>query len=227
MVKMSKQFSTPIKKRLSALKKIEKSHLQLGMKMFAAYNGAVYGLDMYAYGAIKRSMANCSAFRLLLTNRNFITAASVLRIQLDNALRFYASFLVSKPHEFAIAVLNGTPVRDLKDRNGKKMRDQYLVDCLSKEYPWIPKVYKETSGYIHFSKKHIFNAINGVDEKNHSAKIEISSKDINLPDAIYIEALDAFMASTDIFLRYLTGWIITKNNPDIENKNKTSQNIAD
>jgi len=191
--------------------------------MFAAYNGAVYGLDMYAYGAIKRSIANCSAFRLLLNNRNIISAASILRLQLDNALRFYASFIVSKPHDFAMAVLGGTPVRDLKDRNGKKMRDQYLVDCLSKEYPWIPRVYKETSGYIHFSKKHIFNAISGVDDKDHSAKIEISAKDINLPDTIYIEAIDAFIASTNIFLRYLTGWIITKNNPEMLKEIKTQK----
>ena len=212
---MSKDLAPALKADLVKIESRKNDHLELGLQMFKAYGGTLYGLDMLAIGALKRSMAHCAGFTRLLEDSNFICAASILRLQLDNALRFYAAFLVDKPHDFATAVLAGTPVRKLKDREGKLMRDAYLVESLSREYPWIPRVYKETSGYIHLSEKHIFNAIAGFDANENSAQIEISSEDIDLPESIYAEAIQAFIASTDIFLRYVKGWIFTKANPEV------------
>lgn len=212
---MEKELTEAIKAGLTKIDARRNAHLDLGLQMLKAYSGALYGLDMLAVGAIKRSMAHCSGFCMLIEKWNFVCAASIVRLQLDNALRFYAAFLVDKPHDFAVSVLGGTPIRKLRDRHGKFMRDDYLVECLSKEYPWIPRVYKETSGYIHLSEKHIFNAIAGVQDKDRSVKIEISSEDIDFPEWIYLEAIDAFVASTDIFLRYLKGWIFTKDNPQV------------
>ncbi len=39
-----------------------------------------------------------------------------------------------------------------------------------------------------------------------------------LPDEIYLEAIDAFQAATEILLRYVHGWAFTKANPDIKSR---------
>jgi hypothetical protein len=110
----------------------------------------------------------------------------------------------------------------MKDKNGQVMTDKYLVGALSKEYPWITKVYQETSGYVHFSKKHIFYAISGVNDEAHSADIVLSSKDSHLPEKAYREAIEGFVASTNIFLRYLEGWILTKD-PELVEKGRAQE----
>src|SRR5699024_5901048 len=104
-----------------------------------------------------RSIANGNALVHMLRTRNYISAATIIRLQLDSCLRFYAAFIVNDPHEFAHAVLCGTAVRNLKDAEGKKMTDRHLVEKLGCEYEWIPRVYDRASGFIPLSNKHIFS----------------------------------------------------------------------
>ena len=182
--------------------------------MLRANEGAFYPLDLLVIGALNRSAAQCVGFRLLVQARNFICAASILRLQLDTALRFYAAFLVAEPHMFASTVLKGTPVRKLKDSSGTLMRDAHLVSCLSRQYPWVTKVYETTSGYIHLSEQHIFQAIESVEERERLVEIKMSATDKELPGQTYVEAVEAFCAATQVFHHYVEGWIITKDNPE-------------
>jgi|SRR6056297_1664369 len=127
----------------------------------------------------------------------------------------------SQPHDFALAVLGGERVRDLKDRDGKKMTDAYLVAKLGREFDWVPRVYERTSGYVHLSQTHLIGALRlreAVSESDRSMTINISAKDKPLPSWIYIEAVDAFRAATEILLRYVHGWAFTKANPELVKK---------
>ena len=140
---------------------------------------------------------------------------------MDTALRFHAAFLVDQPHDFALAVLGGERVRDLKDRDGKKMTDAYLVAKLGREFDWVPRVYERTSGYVHLSQTHLIGALRlreAVSESDRSMTIKISAKAKPLPSWIYIEAVDAFRAATEILLRYVHGWAFTKANPELVKK---------
>ena len=130
-------------------------------------------------------------------------------------MRFYAAFLVDNPHAYSTSVLKGIAVRDLRDRDNRKLTDANLLHSLSQEYPWVARVYKETSGYIHFSSKHIFNAVSKVDATERMAEIELSDRDIDFPEETYIEAIEAFGQSTKIFMRYLGGWIVSKAHPEL------------
>ena len=80
--------------------------LETCRRMYTAYASALYPLDLLAAAAFSRSLAQCSGFRALIEARNYICAASILRLQIDTALRFFAAFLVDNPHEFAGSVLN-------------------------------------------------------------------------------------------------------------------------
>ena len=150
----------------------------------------------------------------MIGDRNFTCAASLLRLQLDSALRFSASFIVEDPHEFALAILDGQHVRRLIDRNGKKMTDRYLLEQLTDDYPWIESVYENTSGYIHLSSKHMQNSFTDLDEAGRSLMLSVSATDKPLPDEIYTEAIDAFHQATNILLRYVEGWAFTKDHPE-------------
>lgn len=203
---------------LTRLDHLDKGHIALAKKMFEAFGGAMYGMDLLATGALNRSRAHIAGFRQLIEAKNLICAGALLRLQLDTALRFYAAFLVEKPHDFALALLQGKKVRDLKDMNGQRMTDAYLVQKLGEEFDWVPRVYERTSGYVHLSATHVFSAIDIAAEStetDHAIAFKITAIDKPLPSSIYMEAVDGFCAATDIFLTYVHGWVFTKANPDL------------
>lgn len=115
---MNTKNTLAVEAALAKLLSMEEAQANMWLRMLRAKEGAFYPLDLLAIGALNRSAAQCVGFRLLVQARNFICAASILRLQLDTALRFYAAFLVAEPHVFASTVLKGIPVRKLKDSSG-------------------------------------------------------------------------------------------------------------
>lgn len=219
---MNAKLSKSLVESLSTLAVLDKAHLELGKDMSKAYGGAIYGMDLLAFGALNRSKALIAGFRTLIEARNLICAGALLRLQLDTAMRFFAAFIVEKPHDFAIAVLGGKRIRDLRDRDGKRMTDAYLASKLGEEFEWVPRVYDRTSSYVHLSSTHLMSALSLKAGEGESREFEakISAEDKPIPDWIYIEASDAFCASTDILLRYVHGWVFTKGNPELIEKLK-------
>jgi len=203
-----------ISERLEMLARIEEQ--TLGLVMEYLLESTLYPMDLLANGAAKRALALSSGFRGMIEAKNMACAGALLRLQLDTAIRFYAAFIVSAPHAFAEQVFEGKKISDLKDRDGKRMHDAYLVGRLAEDEncEWLPRVYRETSGYVHLSGKHIFNTFTGVADDSPTVGVRISAADEGLPDAIYIEAMDAFIAATRLFAKYLHGWGFTKKNPE-------------
>jgi hypothetical protein len=195
---------------------MEEPLLDLLLKCNLAHGRDLYPMDLLANAGGKRAVALLAGFCRMIEDRNLICAGPLLRLQLDTALRFYAAWLVEKPHEFAAKVLGGTRVDKLKDRDGNRLRDSYLVEKLSREdgCQWIPRVYEETSGYVHFSDKHMFSVLSDVDRKTRSLSMTVSAVDCDWPESVYLEAVDAFIAATGLFMKYLHGWGFTKQNPD-------------
>jgi hypothetical protein len=201
--------------RLAELRALNKTFLDAGLRMSQAYGGSIYPMDILATGALNRTLAVLSGFCRMIEERNLVCAGALLRLQLDTALRFYASFRVAKPHDFAVRVLAGTPVSKMKDSAGNRLTDHFLVTCLAEDYEWLPRVYHETSGYVHLSEKHLLAPFSpDPDGQERTLRTHVGAEDKPLPDALYLEATDAFAASAAIFYRYLEGWIFTKANPE-------------
>lgn len=207
-------MSEKIEKLLATLSEGHNAVKERGKHMYEAYDHAMYGLDFLAGAALNRTMANIDAFTSLIRARNLVIAGALLRIQLDTALRFYAAFLVDKPHDFALAVLRGERIDKLKDMKGNRLTDRHLVNLLSQEFPWINRVYQATSGYIHLSGTHIHHTIGEVHE-DRTFSVKLSPMDKDLPDDLYTEAIEAFIESIKVLLKYVDGWIFTKNNPQV------------
>src|SRR5262245_14785945 len=88
-------------------------------------NGAMYPVDLLAFGVLKRHVSTSAALRQLIEAKNMVSARALLRLQLDTAVRFSAAWLVARPHEFARQVLGGKQINELSDRDGKRLTDRH------------------------------------------------------------------------------------------------------
>src|SRR5690349_15408738 len=116
-----------IDKRLEQIDSFENNFKELTKQMISPGQD-LFPLDMLAVGVINRSLSLLTGFTTLVRSNNYIAAAHLARPHLDNYLRFYAAWLVSEPHEFAMEVMRGKRIDKLKDRTGKHLRDAYLVE---------------------------------------------------------------------------------------------------
>ncbi|WP_282180146.1 hypothetical protein [Maribacter stanieri] len=199
-----------LEKEIEKLESKEKQLIEVAKKL---NSGKFYPLDLLSNAVINRSLKLIFGFTTLLKDDNFIAASHLVRCHLDNIIRFSASWLVDNPHDFATNVIDGIKIDSLKDKKGKLMKDWYLRDLLNEEYPWITNVYKQSSGYIHFSTKHIYCSINSVDSEKRTMQFSFSRKDNEINENLKIEALKCMGEITDILLEYLNGWYFTKENP--------------
>jgi hypothetical protein len=209
---------TDIEKELDGLRGYRQRHQNLAKEMLSAYDGAIYPLDLLATATLHRSINLIFGFCDLVQRRNVICATPLLRLQIDNCIRFFASFIVENPHEFAMSIIRGRQIKHIKDEQGQLMTDSYLLKKLSKYEPWIEKVYKEASGWVHLSDKHIFNVykISG----DNTLEGFIGLEDRLIPDSLYLEEINAFKAATELLLKHVCGWVYTKNNPHLVQKAK-------
>lgn len=209
--------SKKIAKTILELQSRVEKHLTLSKDMLEAYDNAIYPLDLLASAALHRSINLISGFCMLIEEENFVSAAALLRLQIDNCLRFFAAFIVDNPHEFVINIFKGEHIYKQKDKDGNQMTDSYLVEKLSELEPWVGNVYKQTSGYIHLSDKHIFHVLS-VSKSSFNDSIsgilKIGKGSSFISEKYYLEAIAAFKAATDLFLKYVEGWIYTKDNPE-------------
>ncbi len=189
--------------------------LNITKEMILAFKGNMYPVDIYAMGAVKRIISTAAGFRLLIESWNMICTRALLRMQIDTALRFSSVFLVKKPHDFVVEVLKGQQINKMKDKDGNKMTDAYLISKLANEYTWLPVVYKNLSGYVHFSEHHLFDSIEHIDDESRSISWAITETDMRFPEKSWTEVIACFNESTNIFIKYLKGWIFTKENPEI------------
>lgn len=154
--------------------------------------GAVGYQHYYLFGIARRALAQSSAFRQMIESCNSLVGSSIVRMQLDTVLRLYALYWVADPEEFAQKVYKGTEINKLKAQDGQYLTDGYLRSRLTARNEWMPAVYKETSGYIHFSNRHMKAALRLVDEASGRVEIQIGPRDIGRTIGYYGEMLRAF-----------------------------------
>lgn len=113
-------------------------------------------INHYIMSIANRAISLNRGFVMLAESNNYQSAISLMRLQIDNCLRLYALSLYSNSGEFYEKVLKGEHIRNLKDRDGNKMTDNYLVTKIDKIFPQFESLYKKLSGHIHFSSEHFY-----------------------------------------------------------------------
>ncbi|RQO75257.1 hypothetical protein DBR43_07815 [Pedobacter sp. KBW06] len=167
----------------------------------------LYHLDFYITGIVSRSLSLINGFETLVKSRNYLSALHLVRPHLDNFMRLHAAWLCNDPHDFAFRVWKGEQVQKIRDKDNKPLKDWYLKEKVSELYPWIANVYNETSGFIHFSNKHIAGAVNTKDE---NLTAYISKNDNNIPNKDKLETIMCMIEITNCIANHIFGWIDTK-----------------
>jgi hypothetical protein len=171
----------------------------------------IYPLDILANTVLDRSLHIIFGFTKLIRDENFIAASHIVRCHLDNILRFYAATLVNDPQDFAYQIMKGVQVDKLKDKEGNYLKDSLLRNKLNKNYPWVTNVYKETSGFIHLSSKHVFTSSKLIDNKKRIIEFSLSKKDNYVTDVSRSEAIRCMIEITNVLCHFIEDWIMTKN----------------
>ena len=133
----------------------------------------------FVFSIVNRSISLNRGFLILTDFNNYITAISLIRMQIDNCLRLFAMSLVTDRKKFYEDVLIGKHIRNMKDAESNKMTDRYLVDKLDRLYPKFKLLYKNTSGFIHFSNEHLFvnNKAKEIDAETYKLTTSIGDID--------------------------------------------------
>ncbi|MCX2740530.1 hypothetical protein [Pontibacter anaerobius] len=204
-------MNNKVEEGLKRLESLDKVVIEAAKEMVHDEN--MYPLDLLANAVLNRTLSTISGFVLLTRANNFNCAAHLIRLHLDNLLRFSAAWIVDNPHDFAMKVLSGEQINHLKDISGNKMHDGYLVDQLSVKYPWVKRVYKETSGFVHLSHKHIFNSTKLKDIEQRTIAFSISKEDYFVDDQLRVEATELMIEITNCICDFIKGWTWTKKHP--------------
>lgn len=184
----------------------------------------LYKGSHFVFSIANRAIALNRGYYMLAKANNYVTAISLIRLQIDNCLRLYAMSLVDDPSDFYEKVLGGGEVRDLSDRDGKKMTDNYLVTKLDALFPRFKLLYKNTSGFVHFSNEHLFlnNSVTHVDENSFRLRTSIGDIDrLEIHEQVDF-GFNMFMSGKNLFklikeYRVTMEKYLTEDNPTVSN----------
>ncbi len=190
----------------------QREHLDLGRRMSEADGGNLFHMDLLATAVLNRSMRLVRGFADLIRT-NFLCAAPLVRLQLDNFLRFNASRHAPDLDAFVTALLRGTPVRKMKDTSGQPMTDANLLQKAAAEYPDLDDIYERGCAYIHLCEVHILHAAEMTGPLRLA--LSISEREPEVNDGHRISAVHAMTRVTGLVLKHVEGWVLTKAEPGL------------
>lgn len=209
-MEVKKSLSTEARMLLEKLEKMNEDHINLYKECTVADEGKIFGVDLIVEGVLQRSLSLIDGYIIMVKTGNSLCANALLRLQIDSILRLYACWLVDDPHGLVLPLLEGTPFNRIKSRTGEPLCDAYLREEASKLYPWINNVYKETSGFIHFSKPAMFSTVAGIDEAEHAIISSIGKGGRDWKPEEIKESILAFTEATKSLLRLVYSWKFKK-----------------
>ncbi|MEH6706193.1 MAG: hypothetical protein V7691_15470 [Galbibacter orientalis] len=191
------------------LKEQNKFLLKIAESIIRAGNSSAYSLDFFILSIINRAISLNKAFILLLKNKNSLTAISIVRLQLDNAIRLNSINVVDNKDDFLEHFFEGKPIN--KYKIGKQpLSDKFLVKELDKDTPGALDLYNYLCDFIHFSDKY-FQATK-TSPKKEEAIFRIIIGEFNVLNENEKNAFYENMISiSKTFIRISKDWIDSKN----------------
>lgn len=202
-----------LEKWLKELQGMANEHLHVMQLCITADNSNMFTTDLLAGAAINRSLSNIQGFIAMMRNNNYLLAGSIVRLQLDTLLRFFALHLVEKPASLADEILSGKKLSKMRCKEGHHLTDAYLCKKFTEteNLPWVMTVYERTSGLIHLSRGHI--AITMHSEKNdpeRMLRLTIGEKANIVSYEDQEELTQCIIHITELIITYIYGWVKTK-----------------
>ena len=111
---------------------------------------------------------------------------------LDNCIRLFAIYIAKDKDEVINSFIDNTgKLYRFKDINNNKMTDGYLKEQITLHDKRFSTVYNETSGYIHFSGKSMYNIFTAEDDG--TIRFNIGTELDQKCDSDLIECINAFI----------------------------------
>ena len=179
--------------------------------------------DLFFCAAADRCIRLIDGFVPMLRDRNLTCAGVLLRMQMDNCMRTYAAFIAEDRDAVVNCIIDGNPIKNLKDINGKKMMDGYLKDEITKMDPLFAKVYDNASGYVHLSEKAFYQIV--ADCENNSIGLGIG---IPLPEKrneTLVEGAAAYIHFVKLQFQLLQAVVDSKQRFDAAQNESESQEV--
>lgn len=199
-----------LKGTIQQIRNRETEHLKLLCTVLEADNGAIFPADLIIAGVVQRSLMLTKGFLNMLRSGNNLCAGALLRMQLDNVLRLYATSLFPSGSDTLRAFLEDRPLSRLKAPDGKPLTDKELCTRVAKLYPWLPRVYERTSGFVHFSHPAVMSSITGVSKTGRFRLAVGSRAGRRWKPEERLEAAQAFHTATEAVLQMVYSWGYTK-----------------
>lgn len=192
----------------------------------------MYFVDLFAFGAANRTLAQSRGFREMIEARNFPSAAILLRTHIDTAMRVNGLRYLDNPEDQLRKVFEGQKTfRELvaRQKTGKgkpiRMQDAFLREKLEEDEPWIGAIYKETSDFVHLSFRHLFSSIHHTDDDERTVSFAITGEDHAKDETAYYEICDAFFRTSKLICTSLLGLLIARHAPDTVTSSSASKSV--
>ena len=198
-----------ISQSLRSLAEYREQHLQLLAEILMADGANLFHVDLVVMAAMHRSMALIDGFTTLVQQRNALAAIPLIRMQIDSIIRTYACWTVEKPSVVAEAMLDDKPLNTIKSRTGQPLTDAYLYQAAAEHYPWIPAAYRQISGFVHLSGRHITAPMHTGEPRTGHFTVNVSSPQ-GWSDVDVIGAIGTFAEATRCLLHLCWSWLKTK-----------------
>lgn len=205
--------------RLSNIQKLEKELTHKAAPIIKP-GSPMFVVDLFAFGAANRTLAQSRGFRSMIEGRNFPSAAILLRTQIDTAMRINGLRYLDTPEAQLREILDGKKsFRDLlswqKTPKGRptRMQDSFLRERLEEDAPWISPIYHQTSDFVHLSFRHLFNSVENTDDTVRIVTFSISGEDTAQDDSAYFEICDAFFRVTKLVCLTILGLLTARHGP--------------
>lgn len=183
----------------------------LDHQALAARNGALFLFYLVIVGAVKRSLSLGHGLIGMVKARNMTCARAIVRMHVDTVSRLLAYTYVEDPERMASKIIGGESMNKFKSRDGRFLRDAYLIDRMTEAHPWVRDVYNRTSGDIHFSENQFLASVKSTNDETRTMKMVISPFDDKYPEWSWSEVVTCFHKLNEILAEVLESYVVHKN----------------
>lgn len=143
--------------RLVRIRNFDQRVQRLPDETYAPQGGSLADIEWYSLSAVVKTSSDINAFCAMIESRNSIAAGSVLRSQIDTAMRIFGLSLVEDVEAAGALLMNGGKYSELRHRLNPKqqLRDGYLSEQISARFPWVRGAYADACENVHLTHRTI------------------------------------------------------------------------
>ncbi|MDQ0375976.1 hypothetical protein [Cellulomonas humilata] len=193
------------------LDQLRVDHLTITARALEVADGKVFLPDLIVTAMLQRSYGVVDALIDAVDTYNVHAAAPLLRLQLDTLFR--AHYIASGPDldDLTSRLQRGEEFRKIRDSEGKYLTDGRLQALAREVHGWATPVYRETSGWVHFSVSHMRTTTQGGDDDAFFMGVPVDPSVIRA--SLWQEIYAASTRATEELFEYVRGWAARKGMP--------------